>query len=246
MVASALRRRVQLEPLDPSQRLTMGEVVEDAEESLSKANSITINGNLDHYVSPCQFRVSNDPILVSGPEEVCDATIYGCVRDHSFLLTANDDVKELALRYDYDMYYDQYDSQMSNVQDMIEFLEGSMLEHLASLLNLKQCPPLSSLRLSGHSDARNKDGPLQRRRATSINTSRKALQGFSDEQSAVVIAINSEPGDLKSTEHGTSNELVFSFHIECLEVLRSRTWRKTTRILTKLYQFLFVRMPGSA
>ena len=205
MLASPLRRRAQLlEPLDPPASLTAEEEIEEIEDSLLQTNS---NYDIfDHYVSPCQFRVSNDPLLVSEPEDVCDATIYGCVRDHTFLLNSNDNVKELALRYDYDMYYDPYDSQMRNVQDMIEFLEGTMLEHLASLLDLKQCPPLSSLRSSSSTSsntARNNDGPSQRRRATTSDIARRVLQEFSDEQSSVVIAINSQPGDLKSAEYGT-------------------------------------------
>lgn len=144
----------------------------------------------DHYVSPCEYRVSNDPLIVT-ESDVCDATIYGCVRDHSFLIQSNDNVKEISLTYDYDMYY-QFNSQMHNFRDMQEFLEGSMLEHLASVLDLKQCPTTTATSRLGES------GPPQRRILSA--TSRK-LQGFSEEQKAYFIAINSEPGDFKSIEH---------------------------------------------
>jgi len=163
-----------------------------------------------HYVSPCEYRVSNDPLFVS-EETQCDATIYGCVRDHTFLLQSTEEVKELPLNYDYDMYY-QFNQEMESFPDMVEFLEGAMLEHLATLLDLKRCPPdmYNAARLSGLHTRRQlleewEEGEEQTLEVGGSNHQR-ILQGFTEDLKAVVIAINSQPEDVESTEYGKSSD----------------------------------------
>jgi hypothetical protein len=153
----------------------------------------------DHYVSPCEFRVSNDPMLDSD-QDVCDTTIYGCVRDHTFLIHAMDDVIQFPVSYDYDVYY-KFDSPDYTFMDMVDFLEGSILEHLASLLGLKQCPPAPI------SNGRNRDG-------TGNNRNRR-LEAFTEEQKAAFIAINSDPADNEATEYG-----MYKISVELLQVVR--------------------------
>jgi len=168
-----------------------------------------ISNLFDHYISPCDYRVSNDPLVVAAEEgDVCDATIYGCVRDHKFLLQGNDKVKEIDIRYEYDLYY-KLEGEMSNEEDMLEFLEGSMLEHFASILDLKQCPPASYSRNNGSganrkpSERRLSDAAQKTSSNTASATGSRRLQGFEDEQKNLIIAINSQPTDVKSAEFGT-------------------------------------------
>jgi hypothetical protein len=163
----------------------------------SQSNMSNVFG---HYVSPCEFRVSNDPMLVSD-EDVCDTTIYGCVRDHTFLIHAMDDVKQIPVSYDYDVYY-KFDSPSSyTFMDMVDFLEGTILEHLASLLGLKQCPPAPI------SNGRNRDG--------AGNDRQRRLEAFTEEQKAAFIAINSDPADNEATEYG-----MYKSSIEPVRVMR--------------------------
>lgn len=182
MVVTSLRRRGLLRPIVPGTNDLDKHGRSLAAEDNSSGSSSGSGNIFDHYVSPCEYRVSNDPLLVSD-EELCDATLYGCVRDHTFLIQANDEIKEVDIQYDYDMYY-KFDSEVHDFQEMVEFLEGTMLEHMASLLDLKQCPPsyLSSAR-----------GP--HRKAREIT---RRLEGFTEKQMSSVVAINSEPRDLRS------------------------------------------------
>jgi hypothetical protein len=142
------------------------------------------SNTFDHYVSPCEFRVSNDPMVVAS-QDVCDTTIYGCVRDHTFLIHARDGVIQLPVTFDYDVYY-KFDSSDHSVKDMVDFLEGTMLEHLANLLDLKQCPS------SPTSNGRNRDDTGSNRR--------RRLVAFTEEQKAAFIAVNSDPADNEAND----------------------------------------------
>ena len=179
MMLSSFRRRGQLAPLDPTE--------EEPNEFEGNVSSYLSESNIfDHYVSPCEFRVSNDPMLVSA-NNVCDTTIYGCVRDHSFLIHARDGVIELPVSYDYDLFY-KLDSSDYMFDDIVEFLEGSMLEHLASLVDLKQCPPTPT------STGRN--------RAGNGNNGLRRLETFTEQQKTAFIAVKSGPADIQAIAYG--------------------------------------------
>lgn len=188
---TALRRRDQLVPLEAPDEDSASDY-----SSVNKQGEIFLEGSLevpsepafDHYVTPCEYRVSNDPLVVT-EQDVCDATIYGCARDHKFLISEDENVVEMDLQYDYDVYY-RFDSSMHNHNSMVDFLEGTMLEHLASLLDIKQCPP------GGNSSATSRGSG---KRELSIQRGRKLME-FTEEQTAVFIAINSDPVDDRSQE----------------------------------------------
>ena len=187
---ASLRRRTQLAPLDDLPGNSTNDETTFFDDQEDPSFELPADGGFDHYVSPCEFRVSNDPLVVSD-QDTCDATIYGCVRDHKFLISADDKVLEMDLTYEYDLYY-EFVSTMHNYRSMLEFLEGAMLEHLASLLEIKQCPPGSSTsRGSGQ-------------RGLSIPRGRSLME-FTEEQKALFVAINSDPVDAKSETLGKAS-----------------------------------------
>jgi hypothetical protein len=138
----------------------------------------------DHYVSPCEFRVSNDPLYLS-EEDACDTKLVGCVHDHEFLPDTRKQTKELRLQYEYDLYY-KFDSKNYNFWETLNFLEGAMLEHLSSssVLDKEQC---------GKTD----EEELRR------DTRRYLQEVFSEDVKKAIVAISSDPEDEQNREYGT-------------------------------------------
>lgn len=163
----SLRRRGQLLPLE---RRT-----NENEDDESDSQNV-----FAHYVSPCDFQVSNDPL--GSNQGQCDTNLIGCVRDHDFLPGTREQTKEIKLEYEYDLYY-QFDSKNYNFMDMLDFIEGAMLDHVASpaVLDKQQCGASGSGRRLGDD--------------------RRYLL-FSDDIKKAIVAISSEPLDKQNRNYG--------------------------------------------
>lgn len=172
-----------------------------------------------HYVSPCEFRVSNDPLEVSD-QDVCETKIVGCVRDHEFLPGTIGQTKEIKLKYEYDLYY-KFDNTNDNFWGMMDFLEGAMLEHVASpaVLDKEQC---------GSSD-----GDTRRRRLDAATHSRRYLQVFSEDVKKSIVAISSEAEDVQSRNYSTCSCLLI-YHMRtqelCCEILQNFKANKCSNV----------------
>jgi hypothetical protein len=180
-MAPVLRRRGQLSPLNDR------DLSEETEYQPSGRGNV-----FEHYISPCEFRVSNDPLI--SESDVCDATRYGCVRDHEFMPDTKEQVKELNVEFDYDMYY-RNDSRDFDFYEMLEFLEGVMLEHLASLVELEQC------------QGDTLEGSTRRK------TRRFLQESFSEDQIKSIVSLSSEPGDVKASGQGEYSSLFCRYKI---------------------------------
>ncbi|CAB9508553.1 expressed unknown protein [Seminavis robusta] len=219
MSTTSLRRRGQLIPLEPP-------VPGQEEAHYEFTGGFGDDPNIfDHYASPCEFRVSNDPLVVFD-QDVCDATIYGCTGDHSFLVQANEDVRPLELKYEYDLYFG-YDSTSHEFQDMVDFIEGTMLEHMATLLGLKDCNGASAI--------------VRRRH----NNNRRKLESFTDELKAAFVAINSEPGDqsrspayecIEAPQQGIKCEAMVGYMTLYMESSMASTFQQSTEMQDALLE----------
>ena len=118
---TTLRRRGVLQPLS-----------ENAERNLEDRNPFSYI-----YVSPCQIEVSNDPYKQIPYNNLmpCNLTSYECPN-----VGANvQQTETLSITYNYELHY----KVESDINATLETLEGSQLQHLASMTGLLQCDGIS-------------------------------------------------------------------------------------------------------
>jgi hypothetical protein len=140
----------------------------------------------DLYESPCILEVSNDEFSPKTIDtfDVCDLDFYGgCMEDAGDLVNtySGDELFELKVYFDYELYY----RNGANPVITRQHLEGTMLEHLASVLTLNTC-----------------DSGTDRRQQRQAQQSRANLHDFSDKVLAQLLGISREPSDLKDADFG--------------------------------------------
>ena len=115
--AGALRRREILQPLDSYQ-----------ERNLEESDPFTTV-----YISPCQIQVSNDPYKPIPVEDLvpCNLTLYECPNLHTNVLSTIN----LTVAYDFELYF----KTGSDFTTSLTALEGSQLQHVASVSGLLDC-----------------------------------------------------------------------------------------------------------
>lgn len=141
-------------------------------------------------ISPCQTFVSNDPTDEENVERTpCNITSFECF-DNSPPSQGNNGgatatgPTRVTVDFDYELWYTKPDEFNATVIQ----LESSMLQHLAKVFNLLDCPYVSS---SNVATVRNSDGGRQRH-----------LQIFGDELADLFVGVDSTPVDVPDTEHG--------------------------------------------
>ena len=179
MVETVTRSFPELEALDASTARELSESEEESEEDLF----------YDYYKSPCLFEASNDAY---SPEkidafEVCQTNFYGgCHEDLQSLETSfpNDDLLEVNILFDYELRY----RNRANVTRTIQHLEGTVLEHLATVIGLSECDE------SG--------GDRQRLRRKLQQARKDYIHHFSDEQIENLLGISHDPLDSQDPDFG--------------------------------------------
>jgi hypothetical protein len=113
----------------------------DAERKLEERNPFTYV-----YISPCQIEVSNDPYQQISYEDMtpCNLTSYECPNVQSNVPRTT----TMQIGYNYELYY----TIGSDINATLETLEGSQLQHLASLTGLLQCDGISVSRMGNDRD----------------------------------------------------------------------------------------------
>ena len=135
------------------------------------------------YISPCQVQISNDPFNTVSYEDLvpCNLTLYECP-------DARDGVKSTAnitVSYDFELRY----KTNSDLETSLAALEGSQLQHAASLTGLLDCGAFS---FSRSGSVRN----LQ------------TLDLLSSTEKDALIAVSSDPKDAPDPDHSTCARFV--------------------------------------
>mmetsp|Transcript_77386 Transcript_77386/g.116346 ORF Transcript_77386/g.116346 Transcript_77386/m.116346 type:complete len:371 (+) Transcript_77386:123-1235(+) len=124
------------------------------------------------YESPCTLQASNEEFTSEQIDafEVCDTTFYGrCLEEPP----DTDDAVAYQIAFDFELWH----RRLASVSRTLEHLEPVMLDHVASVLGLKDCPT------------------RQRRR--------RRLQGahdLTDEELDLLVGISSAPGDFEDED----------------------------------------------
>jgi hypothetical protein len=99
----------------------------------------------DLYTSPCAIEASNDPFTTEEIDEmamqICAQDFYGgCIDDIADFNTTG--LFQMSTTFDYELHYQTG----ANFTTTLAALEASMLEHLASMVGLSDCPQGRNLR----------------------------------------------------------------------------------------------------
>lgn len=139
-------------------------------------------------ISPCQTFVSNDPTAEeSVPRTPCNITSFECF----------DTVEEVETdggggaptgpsRVTVDFDYELWTTDPGKFDESLVQLESSMLQHLAKVFNLLDCPYVSTPNV-----------------AIERNSGGRNLQIFGDELAELFVGVDSTPMDVPDTEQGT-------------------------------------------
>jgi hypothetical protein len=165
-----LLRRSELAPLDVSREL---------QEEGRASDLFTLV-----KISPCQTFVSNDPTAEEDVERTpCNITSFECIEtDDTSTTTGNGGSSNGPSRVTVEFDYELWTTNPNNLNQTIVQLESSMLQHLAKVFNLLDCPFVSAGRNSG--------GGRQRH-----------LQVFGDELAELFVGVDSTPLDEPDDEH---------------------------------------------
>jgi len=169
-----LLRSSQLAPLDVSRELP--------EESRG-ADLFTLV-----KISPCQTFVSNDPTEEENVKRTpCNITSFECVDNTSNAsgTSAGVSPSDVTVDFDYELWYTKPD--LFNVT--VVQVESSMLQHLAKVFGLLECPYVTS---SANTATTRNAGGRQRH-----------LQIFGDELADLFVGVDSTPVDEPDYVHGT-------------------------------------------
>ena len=149
------------------------------------------------YISPCQVQISNDPFTTVAFQDLvpCNATSYECPNARENVTATS----ELKVSYDFELRY----KTNSDLDTSLAALEGSQLQHEASLTGLLDCGAFSFTR-SGSSRK------LQ------------SAELLSSSEKAALVAISSEPKDFPDPDHSTC------LHVSLLALLNVNVKLKLT------------------
>jgi hypothetical protein len=172
---SLLLRRPELPLLD-----LIRELQNDQEEADDLFSSVVI--------SPCQVFVSNDP-PTNGDEiflNPCNITSFECFEStgSDYGSSQSGQPSIVTVRFDYEMWYSQ--SQQFNLT--VLQLENSMLQHLAKVFGLLDCPTISP----------------------KILGSNRRLQVFSQEIADLFVGVDSTPVDVPDMNNRTYEKCALS------------------------------------
>jgi len=132
------------------------------------------------YISPCQKKISNDPFEDADPLEdlsPCNRTSYECPKETTEISEITDGKivltkpLELVINFDFEMHYDED----ADLDETMNDLEGSYLQHLAALTGMLNCEITS---------------------AEVRNSGNRRLKAFlTEEEQDALIGITSDPED---------------------------------------------------
>lgn len=214
-----------------SQRIASSSIISPVEEVLAEDFVYDKTGE-DHYVSPCVlFGVSNDPDVAE-----CGKEIFGCVKEHYFLQNTRQQVREINLRFDYDVHYDD---DQQDLEDILDFIEATMVEHLAASIGLEHCQQSaeestvqaaqeSTVSLSGSNRRQ------RRRRLTSPNKDME--ESAIDKVKDAIVAVSSDPIDLPAE---TGKKGARTNHLQLEE---ENLWNPLDQLTMVMHVFTFIRM----
>ena len=158
-------------------------------------------------ISPCQTFVSNDPEDVADNvvRTPCNITSFVCFDttevDTSSGNSAPTTPSEVTVDFDYELWYTNADKFNTTVSQ----LESSMLQHLAKVFNLLECPYVS---MSNTATSASKQLGGQRR-----------VQIFGDELADLFVGVDSTPVDEPDNEIGTYLLVSYFYFDGCFQVL---------------------------
>jgi hypothetical protein len=167
---SPLLRIPELPPLDLSRKLQD----DDQEEADHLFSSVVI--------SPCQVFVSNDPD--TNEDEInrnpCNITSFECFEStgSDYGASQGGQPSSVTVKFDYEMWYSP--PQQFNLT--VLQLESSMLQHLAKVFGLLECPTITPKRSYG---------------------SNRRLQVFSQEIADLFVGVDSTPVDVPDVNNRT-------------------------------------------
>ena len=134
------------------------------------------------YISPCQIAISNDPLnpdtIVAIP---CNRTKFECPVPN---VTAQ---STLFVDFDYELHY----TLGSNLTQTITALEGSMLNHLATLVGLDDC-------IDANVTVATASGGGNRQRQRNLQQ-----PFFTPEEQALFVTVSSDNGDVPDPDFCT-------------------------------------------
>ena len=167
---SPLLRRSELPPIDQSREL------DNADEEAAGIFSVVV-------VSPCQVFVSNDPSTNENDEELkripCNITSFECFgTQETDYGSSSSGPSEVTVKFDYELWY----SNPKQFNLTVVQLESSMLQHMAKVFGLLDCPIVAQTR--------------------GIN---RRLQVFSQEIADLFVGVDSTPVDVPDMNNSKSS-----------------------------------------
>jgi hypothetical protein len=136
-------------------------------------------------ISPCQTFVSNDPTEEENIKRTpCNITSFSCYDVADDTSSTNGATtsgpSHLSVDFDYELWY----TESANINDTVVELESSMLQHLAKVFNLLDCPYVSS------------SGSTATTRTAAGGGRGRHLQIFGDELADLFVGVDSTPVDV--------------------------------------------------
>ena len=164
----SLRRVAKPTPLDLLER-----DLQTTDEDLADIFSVVV-------ISPCQIWISNDPPPDGEFQDPnpCNITSFECFDRVANAASGVPGPTHVEVLFDYEVYYDE----TADLDRTIAALESNMLQHLAGVFDLLECPLASTSRRSGN----------------------RGLEIFSDELADLFVGVDSTPVDDTDPAHGKS------------------------------------------
>lgn len=174
-----LLRRSELPPIDQSRELDE----EAADEEAADIFSLVV-------VSPCQVFVSNDPS--ANEEEIkripCNITSFECFKNlETDNGSSSSGPSEVTVEFDYELWY----SNPKQFNLTVVQLESSMLQHMAKVFGLLECPTVAQTR--GNRDLQVFSQEM---------ADNRGLQVFSQEIADLFVGVDSTPVDVPDMNNG--------------------------------------------
>lgn len=145
-------------------------------------------------ISPCQTFVSNDPTEEENIKRTpCNITSFSCYDVADDTSSTNGATtsgpSHLSVDFDYELWY----TESANINDTVVELESSMLQHLAKVFNLLDCPYVSS------------SGSTATTRTAAGGGRGRHLQIFGDELADLFVGVDSTPVDVPDQDRSKLN-----------------------------------------
>ena len=147
-------------------------------------------------ISPCQTFVSNDPTEGENVKRTpCNITSFSCydVADDTSSTGATAATTTGLSRVSVDFDYELWLTESANINATIVELESSMLQHLAKVFNLLDCPFVST------------SGSTATTRTAAGGGRGRHLQIFGDELADLFVGVDSTPVDMPDEDQSKLN-----------------------------------------